>query len=189
MEYRVKKHLLISPIETFLTTDYPGYSAEMLKMFYQTGYYNYIQSTKNPKYQMIYKHIPEMKNLVKLIVNEHYEMTKKIDSNLNYLWYMYKSGTKAYQFKPFVFLAEIQLLKALDYVTEDEAYNMSNMMDSEDYDNINLVYLSILNMRKKRIEEHGDWLGDEVSDKFKEVVKNYTYTILSHELLVKTYKK
>ena len=86
MEYRVKKHLLISPIETFLTTDYPGYSAEMLKMFYQTGYYNYIQSTKNAKYQMIYKHIPEMKNLVKLIVNEHYEMTKKIDGNLNYLW-------------------------------------------------------------------------------------------------------
>ena len=141
------------------------------------------------KYKDIYIKIPEIKNLVNVIVKEHFYMTKEVDQNLHYLWHLYNHGSNAGDYRPFILLAEIQLLKVLDYITEDEAYNMSNMMQSEDIDNLNLVYFSILNMRKKRIEEHGEYGIGPASARLSEIVKDYPHSVLSKELFIATFNK
>jgi hypothetical protein len=141
------------------------------------------------EFMSIYRDVSGMKDLVNAIVEEHWLMTKKVDQNLHYLWHLYNHGTKAGEYRPFILLAEIQLLKALGYITEDEAHNMSVMMKSDDKDNLNLVYLSILNMRKKRIEEHGQWEVSVVSDKLNNIVKDYPHTVLSRELFIASFTK
>jgi hypothetical protein len=44
-------------------------------------------------------------------------------------------------------------------------------------------------MRKKRIEEHGQWETDIVSNKLQHIVKDYPHTILSKELFIATFTK
>jgi hypothetical protein len=141
------------------------------------------------EFMSIYRHVPGIKELVKDIVEEHYHMAKNIDQNLQYLWHLYNHGTKAGEYRPFILLAEIQLLKALDYITEDEAHNMSNMMQSEDTDNLNLVYLSILNLRKKRIKEHGEFDKNACSVELNKIRQDYAHTILSVDLFTKAFTK
>jgi hypothetical protein len=192
MEYRVKKHFIIRPIETFLTRSYPGITSEQELMLTTKRYYNFSRVDEfklMAEFMSIYRDVSGMKDLVNAIVEEHWLMTKKVDQNLHYLWHLYNHGTKAGEYRPFILLAEIQLLKVLDYITEDEAYNMSNMMQSEDIDNLNLVYLSILNMRKKRIEEHGRWGTGPASARLSEIVKDYPHSVLSKELFIATYNK
>lgn len=192
VNYGVKKQISIRPIETFLTKRYPGFTENQVAMLALKNYYKYDEMQDwviMIDYKKVYRHIPGIKELVKAIVEEHYFMTKNIDQNLHYLWHLYIKGTKAGEYRPFILLAEIQLLKALGYVTEDEAYNMSNMMQSDDIDNLNLVYLSILNMRKKRIEEHGQWEVSVVSDKLNNIVKDYPHTVLSRELFIASFTK
>ena len=192
VNYGVKKQISIRPIETFLTKQYPGFTENQVAMLALKNYYKYDEMQDwaiMMEYRNIYRHIPGIKELVKAIVEEHYFMTKNIDQNLHYLWHLYDKGTKAGEYRPFILLAEIQLLKVLDYITEDEAYNMSNMMQSDDIDNLNLVYLSILNMRKKRMEEHGEWEVSVVSDKLNDIVKDYPHTVLSRELFIASFTK
>lgn len=192
VNYGVKRHLSIRPIETFLTKWYPGYTENQEAMLYKKGYYGYIESEGFElymEYKDVYSKVPGIKNLVSVIVKEHFYMTKGVDQNLHYLWHLYKDGSRAGDYRPFILLAEIQLLKVLDYITEDEARNMSNMMQSEDIDNLNLVYLSIVNMRKKRIEEHGQWGIGPASVRLSEIVKDYPHTVLSKELFIATFNK
>lgn len=192
VSYRVKKHFIIRPIETFLTRSYPGITSEQELMLATKRYYNFSEVDDfklMAEFMSIYRDVPGIKDLVKAIVEEHCFMTIGIDQNLHYLWNLYNHGTKAGEYRPFILLTEIQLLKVLDYITEDEAYNMFNMMQSEDIDNLNLVYLSILNMRKKRIEEHGEWGISVVSAKLNDIVKDYPHTVLSKELFIATFNK
>jgi|694.fasta_scaffold00105_64 hypothetical protein len=192
VNYGVKRHLSNRPIETFLTKWYPGYTENQAAMLCKKGYYRYLESEDFElymEYKDIYIKIPEIKHLVNVIVKEHFYMTKDVDQNLHYLWHLYNHGTKAGDYRPFILLAEIQLLKVLDYITEDEARNMSNMMQSKDIDNLNLVYLSIVNMRKKRIEEHGEWGIGPASVRLSEIVKDYPHTVLSKELFIATFNK
>jgi sulfur relay (sulfurtransferase) DsrC/TusE family protein len=192
MEYKVKKHFIIRPIETFLTKSYPGITSEQEEMLANKRYYNFSEVDDfklMAEFMSIYRHVPGIKELVKDIVEEHYHMTKNVDQNLHYLWHLYNHGTKAGEYRPFILLAEIQLLKALDYITEDEAHNMSNMMQSEDTDNLNLVYLSILNLRKKRIKEHGEFDKNACSVELNKIRQDYAYTILSVDLFTKAFTK
>lgn len=183
--YGVKKHMLIRPIETFLTRSFPGYTLDQQEMLDKKKYYKFRQNeerTERMDYRLVYSKVPEVKALVREIVEEHHAMTKGVDQNLHYLWHLYYHGTKAGDYRPFILLSEIQLLKALDYLTQDEAYNMSNMMRSEDFDNLSLVCLSIRTLRKKRIEEHGQWSVDLVSDKLKEIIEHYPHSVVSAEI-------
>lgn len=192
MEYRVKKHFIIRPIETFLTRSYPGITSEQELMLTTKRYYNFSRVDEfklMAEFMSIYRDVSGMKDLVNAIVEEHWLMTKKVDQNLHYLWHLYNHGTKAGEYRPFILLAEIQLLKALGYITEDEAHNMSVMMKSDDKDNLNLVYLSMLNMRKKRIEEHGEWGIGPATARLSEIVKDYPHSVLSKELFIATFNK
>ena len=126
----------------------------------------------------------EIEALTAKIAAEHYEITKDVDSNLNYLWYMYHMGTKAGTFKPFVYMAELQLLKRMGYTNDKEVQNMIKMLESDDEDNVHLVTLSIKNFRDLRIQEHGEYC--KVSDVYAVIAKNYAFEVLNHEVFMTT---
>jgi hypothetical protein len=126
----------------------------------------------------------EIDSLTAKIAAEHYEITKDVDNNLNYLWYMYHMGSKAGTFKPFVFMAELQLLKRMGYTNDKEMQSMIKMLESEDEENIHLVTLAIKNFRDLRIQEHGEYC--KVNKDYADIAKNYAYEILNHEVFMTT---
>lgn len=192
MEYRVKKHFIIRPIETFLTKGFPGVTSEQERMLATKKYYKFSEIDDfrlMAEYMSIYREVPGMKDLIAAIIQEHYFMTKKVDQNLHYLWHLYRDGTRAGEYRPFILMAEMQLLKELGYLTEDEVKNMCVMMESDDKDNLNLVYLSILNLRKQRIEDYGEYGVSDVSAPLYNIVQDYSHTIMSQELFMKFFTK
>jgi hypothetical protein len=54
-----------------------------------------------------------------------------------------------------MFLAELNLLVATGYVTEDEKQRMLGMMLSQDEDNFNLMAYSIIHFRNQRLKDKG----------------------------------
>lgn len=126
----------------------------------------------------------EIEALTAKIAAEHYEITKDVDSNLNYLWYMYHKGSKAGTFKPFVYMAELQLLKRMGYTNDKEVQGMIKMLESEDEDNIHLVTLAIKNFRDLRIQEYGEY--SKTNKYYADIAKNYAYEILNHEVFMTT---
>lgn len=126
----------------------------------------------------------EMEALSAQIAEEHYNITDGVDQNLHYLWYMYHKGSKAGMFRPFVYMAELQLLKHMGYINDVEIKNMIYMLESEDQDNLHMVTLSIKNFRKLRIQEHGEY--SKVNQAYWKVAKNYAHEILNHEIFMQT---
>ena len=123
----------------------------------------------------------KLKNLVEEICNEHHNSSVQQDSNIGYLWYMYVNGSKQGMFKPFMFLAELNLLVATGYVTEDEKQNMLGMMLSQDEDNFNLMAYSILHFRNQRIKDKGLYKSD--NEKYSDI--DYLTHIFNPELFLK----
>lgn len=124
----------------------------------------------------------KLKNLIVDICKEHWDIAKPEDSNMGYLWYMYASGPKMGQFKPFIFLSELNLLVKVGYVTEDQKQTMLGMLISDDLDNAHLTGYSILTFRNKRIKEMGIWTLD--NEKYKDI--NYIKDIVNPELFTST---
>ena len=126
----------------------------------------------------------EMEALSAKIAEEHYNITDGVDQNLHYLWYMYHKGSKAGMFRPFVYMAELQLLKHMGYIDDVEIKNMIRMLESEDQDNLHMVTLSIKNFRELRLQEHGEY--SKVNQAYWKVAKNYGHEILNHEIFMQT---
>jgi hypothetical protein len=122
-------------------------------------------------------YITKRKKLATKIIDEHFEMTLVANRNINYLWYTYKTGTKRGEFRPFIFLSELNLLVKTGYITEDEKQNMLGMLVSDDDDNAHLTGYSILTLRKKRIDNMGLWTLD--NKKYEKL--NYTSDIINPE--------
>ena len=119
-------------------------------------------------------------NLIKLVHNickEHYAICNITDTNLGYLWYMYYKGKYKGYFKPFIFLAEVNLLVKLNYLTEDEKKNIIQLMVSQDKDNMIIAGFSILTLRNQRIKELGEYTQD---NKLYENI-NYSVDIIKPE--------
>jgi len=113
-------------------------------------------------------------DLIKLVNNickEHYTICNITDTNLGYLWYMYYKGKYKGYFKPFIFLAEINLLVKLNYLTEDEKKNIIQLMISQDQDNMIIAGFSILTLRNQRIKELGEYTQDN------KLYENINYSI------------
>lgn len=119
----------------------------------------------------------KLKTLINDICQEHWDVSKSEDNNMGYLWYMYAAGHKKGDFKPFIFLSELNLLVKTNYVTEEEKQNMLAMLLSEDDDNAHITGYSILTLRKKRINDMGLWTLD--NKKYKKL--NYTSDIINPE--------
>ena len=126
-------------------------------------------------------------DLVYSIVREHYDMAKKTDQSISYLWYMYDQGTKSGEFRPFIYMAEMQLLKEMGYVNVDEISNMVNMLSSDDKENFYILSLSLNTLRNKRIKDHGVY--EDENEAYTDLVNNYTHRIVNHDLFKKTYVK
>jgi hypothetical protein len=123
----------------------------------------------------------KIKNLINDICQEHWDVSRKEDNNMGYLWYMYAAGHKKGDFKPFIFMSEINLLLKTEHITKDEKDNMLKMLFSEDEDNANITAYSILTLRKVRIEEKGLWTLD--NENYKDF--NYTSDIINPEFFTK----
>lgn len=119
----------------------------------------------------------KIKTLIHDICKEHWDACRVEDSNMGYLWYMYSSGHKKGDFKPFIFLSELNLLVKTGHVTEVEKQNMLGMLLSEDQDNANITAFSIITFRNSRIKELGLWTVD--NDSYKNI--NYTVDVISPE--------
>jgi hypothetical protein len=161
-----------------------GIKKHMLYIHKDFGTTNISMTIKHAYYQMDKDIRKEIESLTAEIAAEHYEITRDVDSNLNYLWYMYHKGTKAGTFKPFVYMAELQLLKRMGYTNDKEVQSMIKMLESEDQDNIHLVTLAIKNYRDLRIQEHGEY--SKVNKNYANIAKNYAYEILNHEVFMTT---
>ena len=127
-----------------------------------------------------------MKALVKEIVEEHYNITEGADGNLNYLWYMYHKGTKEGDWKPFIYMAELQLLKRFKYINDSEIQNLVSMMESEDEDNMSIVTLAIMSLRQLRLKEHG--IYNKAKKEYSKLAEIYPTEILNHEVFTQTMK-
>jgi hypothetical protein len=126
----------------------------------------------------------EVKKLVAAIAEEHYSITDGVDGNLNYLWYMYHKGTKKDEFRPFVYMAELMLLKKFNYLTTAEVQNVVEMMKSEDRDNLHIATLTIKNLRELRIKEHGIYSKD--NEAYNELGYTYAFDVLNHTVFLQT---
>jgi hypothetical protein len=123
----------------------------------------------------------KLKNLIIDICNEHWDIAKPEDNNMGYLWYMYAAGNKKGEFRPFIFLSELNLLVKTGHITEEEKQNMLGMLLSEDDDNAHLTGYSILTLRKKRVDEMGLWTL--TNEKYKDI--NYVRDIVSPDIFMK----
>lgn len=128
----------------------------------------------------------EEKNIKELVYDiclEHSLVCKVADSNMGYLWHMYTYGSKAGQFRPFIFLAEINLLVKMGLLFQEERDRLIEMISSEDKDNMYLVGLSILQLRDQRIKTYGNYTTD--NDAYKGI--EYLTDVISPEtFLIKT---
>jgi hypothetical protein len=127
----------------------------------------------------------EFKDFIEAIIDEHYQITKKCDGNLNYLWHLYKRGAKTGEYKAFILMAEMQLLKEMGYITSEEIDNMWNMINSNDEDNFNIAWMALRSIRHLRIQEHGVY-GISSTFAYMSIEKDYSSKILNHELYIKT---
>ena len=118
-----------------------------------------------------------IRELVREICLEHSGVCKTADSNMGYLWYMYTHGTKAGQFRPFIFLAEINLLVKMGLLFGEERDRLIEMIGSEDKDNMYLVGLTILQLRDQRIKTYGEYTAD--NEAYKGIV--YLTDVISPE--------
>ncbi len=126
----------------------------------------------------------ELKKLSAAIAEEHYNITDGTDGNLNYLWYMYHKGSKKDEFRPFVYMAELMLLKKFNYLSDTEIRNLIGMMKSDDRDNLTMVTLTIENLRNLRIKEHGVFSKDNKA--YDEVKHTYAFEVLNHTVFLQT---
>ena len=128
---------------------------------------------------------PKIMAMIRDICKEHWEVAKPSDSNIGYLWYMYAAGTKVGTFRPFIFLAELNLLVKTGYITEVERDNMIVMLDSSDEDNAHVLAYSILIFRNNRIKDLGLWTLD--NEEYKEI--DYIRDIINIEMFVAQWQK
>ena len=126
----------------------------------------------------------ELKKLSAAIAEEHYNITNGTDGNLNYLWYMYHKGSKKDEFRPFVYMAELMLLKKFNYLSDAEIRNLIGMMKSDDRDNLTMVTLTIENLRNLRIKERGVFSKDNKA--YDEVKHTYAFEVLNHTVFLQT---
>lgn len=128
---------------------------------------------------------PKITAMIRDICKEHWPVAKHGNSNIGYLWYMYAAGTKAGTFRPFIFLAEVNLLIKTGYVTAEEKDNMIKMLDSLDEDNAHLLAYSILTFRNQRIKDLGLWTPD--NKKYKEI--DYIRDVINTEIFMNQWQK
>ena len=135
---------------------------------------------------MIMKKIPELQKTIIEICNDHYDLSKTSDANVNYLWYLYSQGLKAGDYKPFIFFAEVNLNQTLGLISDEEKERIDKLLESTDEDNFYIAFLAIKHIRAQRLKKFG---ANTNAPAYDEVKKNYSLTVISHDLFIRTLKK
>jgi hypothetical protein len=126
----------------------------------------------------------ELSELCTIIAKEHYDLTKDHKGdNINYLWYMYSEGVHRGVYRPFILMAEMNLCKCFQLITEDECQNLLNMLKSEDKDNAYLAMLVVKKIMQDRHDKYGNDLSKSV---YLDIKKDYHFRVISHDLFMKT---
>jgi fumarate reductase subunit D len=120
-------------------------------------------------------------NLLLNICAEHHKIAKENDSSLGYLWFLYDKGTKRGTFKPFIVMAEINLLNFMGLIDKAENDRMISLLKSVDKENLFMLLLAIDTFRKERIKKFGEYTVNNESYKH----MNYKVDIMN----VETFKK
>jgi hypothetical protein len=127
----------------------------------------------------------KLKSISKKIVEEHFQITLAYHRSLNYLFYMYKEGSRKNNVAPFILISELCLLVALNIIDKNEKESLYNMLGSEDSDNVYIALLSLENFRNQRIKIHGNWLKNpDVSKDFIDVAQKYNELVFTNKPLI-----
>lgn len=187
--YLPKRILVMKKIEYWNTSMAEVFTPDFEEKAMQKGYFIEQVSYRMGVNDVIAKNImiknKEFKEFIENIVDEHYQISKNADSNLHYLWHLYKHGNNAGDYKPFILMAEMQLLKEMGYISEEEIENMWQMVESEDQDNFNLVWLALKTWRLTRIKEHGLYSSTNFLP-YNDIEKHYNSKIMNYDLFSKT---
>lgn len=124
-----------------------------------------------------FEYSKKFQKFIQEIIKEHYDVTLNNDSNMNYLWYMYYEGSKKNKYRPFIFMAELQLLKESGYIENEQIVNLIEMFQSEDKDNFYIAYLSLKELRNQRLKGHGIFTKE--NKKYNDLYKNYSFKLLN----------
>lgn len=186
--YLPKRILAMKKIEYWNTSMAEVFTPDFEEKVMQKGYFIDQVSYSMGVNDVIAKNImiknKEFKEFIENIVDEHYQISKNADSNLHYLWHLYKHGNNAGDYKPFILMAEMQLLKEMGYISEEEIENMWQMVESEDQDNFNLVWLALKTWRLTRIKEHGLYSSTNTFP-YSNIERDYASKILNYEVFSK----
>jgi len=119
-------------------------------------------------------------NLIESICDEHYAMSKNVDVSIAYLWNMRKTGENKGNYKLFIFLAEINLLTVMKFITEEEKNSFIKLLESEDIDNRYIAATGINYFRTARVKKYGEFKSLE--DPNYDVIKDYTHNIINFNM-------
>jgi len=117
----------------------------------------------------------KISNFLKKIIKEHFEITKHLaNKNMNYLWFLYKDGTKKDNLKDaymLMFCAELGILMEMEYISQQEADNIVKMLYSDDTDNHFVAFLTVKTLRTQRVKDHGEFNPHITA--YDKVINNY----------------
>lgn len=114
---------------------------------------------------------------------EHYQFTKGVDGNMNYLWYLYSEGTKAGDVARFMFFAETNLNQTMGLIDSEEKDRLYSLLESPiEGDDFYIGFLALKHLRHERHKKFGAHTNAPAYDPIK---SNYAFSVLSHELFVK----
>jgi hypothetical protein len=88
------------------------------------------------------------------------------------------------EYKPFILMAEMNLLREMGYMSEDEVNNLAGMIDSKDEDNLTIAYLAIKSFRDQRVKDHGEYSSHNTFP-YATIEGNYSDNVLSTKLFTK----
>jgi len=186
--YLPKRILVIKKIEYWNTMMMDTFTLEYEQKALEKGYFVdqvfYLMGSYEASVKNIMIKNKEFKEFIENIVDEHYHLSKNADGNLHYLWHLYKHGNNAGDYKPFILIAEMHLLKEMGYISDEEIENMWQMIESEDEDNFNLVWLALNTWRTERIKEHGLYSSTNTFP-YMNIEKDYATKVLNYDLLSK----
>lgn len=125
----------------------------------------------------------EERNIHKKIIEDHFELSKN-NTNINYLWFIYKDGFRRGEYKPFMLLAELNLCKYFNILSEEEFKNIKEMLLSPDPDN---HYMAIKIIKKFMYDRHKKYGKDMTHDDYTGIRDQYEKLVLSTDILQKKF--
>jgi hypothetical protein len=115
----------------------------------------------------------EQKELLRKICSEHASLSEVNDRHVFYFWFTQSSkGPRSFNYKPFMVLAEINLLHEMKIIDDSEKEGIIRLFESSNYsDDLYMAMTSLEFFRNQRIEKFGTYKTSP--ENYKELSINY----------------